>query len=260
MKQKPHLITLALLLVHASSKAAVITLAQDDFSQVATTDLGLRTADVGGQWQATNNYNQDGSLTTDAAGGAAILAFTPTVGNLYTLSADTVLTSAAGYIGLGFANKNSTNVATTWDTDVEVPNNLYRFSNIGTQGYSWMFNVVATGVYTQNAYAGPGAGATLITPVGTSVNSGTLNMTITLDTSATNWVSKMYVNNTLFATTTYVGNGGLLTAIDSVGVTNFGGTTGTIDNFLLTAEAIPEPRAALLGGLGLLALLRRRRS
>ena len=33
-----------------------------------------------------------------------------------------------------------------------------------------------------------------------------------------------------------------------------------IDNVLLTATAIPEPSAALLGGLGLLALLRRRRA
>lgn len=39
-------------------------------------------------------------------------------------------------------------------------------------------------------------------------------------------------------------------------ITNWGG--GTIDNFRVTAT-IPEPSAALLGGLGVLALLRRRR-
>lgn len=32
-----------------------------------------------------------------------------------------------------------------------------------------------------------------------------------------------------------------------------------IDNVIITADVVPEPRAALLGGLGLLALLRRRR-
>ncbi len=37
-----------------------------------------------------------------------------------------------------------------------------------------------------------------------------------------------------------------------------GGTGGTVDNFSITAT-VPEPSAALLGGLGLLALLRRRR-
>jgi MYXO-CTERM domain-containing protein len=32
-----------------------------------------------------------------------------------------------------------------------------------------------------------------------------------------------------------------------------------VDNLVITSDAVPEPRAALLGGLGLLMLLRRRR-
>jgi MYXO-CTERM domain-containing protein len=257
MKIKPTLIALSMMSAYQFSQAAIITLAQDDFSG-GTGDLGLVTADTGGQWQATDNYNANGTLTTNAAGGAAILAFAPTVGNIYTLTADTVLSSVSGYIGLGFANKNSTNVGTTWDTNVEAPNNTYRFSNVGTLGYSWLFNLVTTGNYTQNPFAGPGAGTTAITPVGASVNLGTLALKIVLDTSGVNWSTSMYVNNVLFAAHTYAGDGGL-TAIDSVGFTNFGSTTGSIDNLLLTAEAVPEPGSALLGGLGALLLLRRRR-
>jgi hypothetical protein len=48
----------------------------------------------------------------------------------------------------------------------------------------------------------------------------------------------------------------LFTTFDSV-VLRVGGGTATYDNIKL--EVIPEPSAALLGGLGLLALLRRRR-
>jgi hypothetical protein len=67
-------------------------------------------------------------------------------------------------------------------------------------------------------------------------------------------VAKMYVNNVLKATYTGLGLGA------SDGYISFQayGANGHYDN--LTITAIPEPRAALLGGLGLLALLRRRRA
>lgn len=44
-----------------------------------------------------------------------------------------------------------------------------------------------------------------------------------------------------------------------VGTAGLGNAQMISDNLNLTAEAIPEPSAALLGGLGMLALLRRRR-
>ena len=46
-----------------------------------------------------------------------------------------------------------------------------------------------------------------------------------------------------------------------IGVTNSTiNQWGEIDNFVLSVESVPEPSAALLGGLGLLALFRRRKA
>ena len=44
-----------------------------------------------------------------------------------------------------------------------------------------------------------------------------------------------------------------------IGTPGLGNAQLIVDNLILTAEAIPEPSTALLGGLGMLALLRRRR-
>lgn len=74
------------------------------------------------------------------------------------------------------------------------------------------------------------------------------------DSNGANDIVKMYVNGSLTNTFT-----GLNLGTDDQFISfHANSTVANIDN--LTISAIPEPSAALLGGLGLLALLRRRRA
>jgi hypothetical protein len=258
MKLKLLVANSVILLVSASSQAATI-LAQEDFAGTSA-DLGGTAADVGGTWQATTNYNADGSLTSVAAGGSAILAFTPASGFMYEVSATVTLASSASTgIGIGFANK----LESAWASNTPASNNALRFANASTPGYAWMW---ASGASAVQNIAGD-RGTNLIAT--TAVTGLTHNMKVVLDTTQTNWTIAWYVGNVLQASTTLNGSLGLagsgtggttpdFSAIDSVGFTNFGTSPGTIDNFVVTS-AVPEPGAALLGGFGIIALLRRRR-
>jgi hypothetical protein len=73
------------------------------------------------------------------------------------------------------------------------------------------------------------------------------------DSNGANDIVKMYVGGTL--TNTFTGLN--LDATDQYISFHAGGTVANIDNLSITA--IPEPSTALLGGLGMLAFLRRRK-
>ena len=79
-------------------------------------------------------------------------------------------------------------------------------------------------------------------------------MTITLDTTNAFWSTYASINGANSDTFTYTTN--------PVDITHVGFgvqfATSEVSNFSLTA--VPEPSVALLGGLGLMALLRRRRA
>lgn len=98
----------------------------------------------------------------------------------------------------------------------------------------------------------------------TNFDNGNVTATVLLDSPAemtlgtylnTNWVEGNYVFITLKNTTyTTTENFRLLRYGNSSG-----GWTASSSDAQLNITTIPEPSAALLGGLGLLALLRRRR-
>ncbi len=241
----------AILLATSLSSSAATIIAQDDFSGGAVV-LGGTAADVGGTWQSSTNYSANGAIN-DTVGGSALLAFTPVAGNVYTLSV-TVNVGAANATGaaicLGFTNKNDA----VWNTATVGTGTAYRFPNAAPGGsvpgiaYQWAING------TQQYLKGPAG-----TSVGGSVVVGTSFVQKTvLDTTDANWVVSFYLNDVFQYTYADTAGNPVLSTIDSVGISNFGGrTAGSVDNFLLTQ--VPEPSAALLGGIGVLALLRRRR-
>jgi hypothetical protein len=107
-------------------------------------------------------------------------------------------------------------------------------------------------------------GASLMSAATTT---GGSNFTFTFTDAATELASpfgvnaKVTIQNGLNTIGTYNLNGGLsANTYITFGTSDFGGANGgraSIDN--LVVQTIPEPSAALLGGLGMLALLRRKR-
>lgn len=88
----------------------------------------------------------------------------------------------------------------------------------------------------------------------TELATDTVNLASGHGFAGTNWNTTPY---SLVVTPTTNAGERLAIEINNGGATTVGGAY--IDNLTLSVEAIPEPSAALLGGLGLLALLRRRR-
>lgn len=243
MKSAIPLVTSLALLLQASMQAAVVYF--DDFSGLATNELRGTTPDTGGNtWLGTNNFKADGSVTTGA--GSITLPFSPAAGFVYTLSANiSFTTNDASWIGLGFADASA-----TW-TGTPATGNGNRFTGAVIAGYSWMITAPTTG---QSGFRGSG-GTNAATETGfTDVLSSTVILTLTLDTTATNWQTSYYVNSALLGTTVAVGS----QPIDSVGLSVFSGALGKVSNFQLTS-VVPEPSAMLLGGMVLLGLLRRSR-
>ncbi len=243
MKLTPLFASTVLLLSQVLSDAAVVIYA-DDFSGLAATDLRGTAPDVGGNtWLGTNNFKANGSVTAGA--GSITLPFSPVAGNIYELSANlSFTTNDTSWIGLGFADASA-----SW-TGLPALGNANRFTGTVITGYSWMISAPTAG---QSGFRGNGGNNAATENPGVEVLSSAVALTITLDTTAANWQTSYFVNSVLLGTTTATGS----QPIDSVGFSVFNGALGSVDNFQLSV--VPEPGAALLGGIGLLALLRRRR-
>lgn len=74
-----------------------------------------------------------------------------------------------------------------------------------------------------------------------------------LDTTTPLWTATWFRDSIQIHTAAYTTN----PTINYIGIYKHQTASGTVDNLSLTV--VPEPSAALLGGLGMLALLRRRR-
>lgn len=250
-----HSISLAILLASATLQAAVIF--QDDFTghpDTGTDGLNNETPDTttgSAAWVSSSAFNADGTFlaSTGTAGASATLLYTPTSGEIYTLDARVDVTSTTGWIALGFATGQST-----------ANNANARFVSGSTPlGRVWMLMQEA------------GGGAAW--QDGTTVNhvedntisvTGFIDMRIVLDATAATWTSTWYAKDATAGSYTLIkGTENVVSqaAINSVGFALSGNDVpGTISSFSLSdSSVIPEPSAALLGGLSLLALLRRRR-
>ncbi len=265
--KKSRLLSLASVLLGIPAAHAATVIYEQSFTPGAGTGVLNGTAPTTGanNWVAsTLRFQADGDFTEGP--GSATLAFTPANGLVYTLDAsfrNLTATVAAGspendWIAMGFANGSPTG-STTSD----------RFVNANVIGKAWMLYRGADTVGTLGNVAHLGSATSgTVDPAtwsdGTlaTTYSGGIDMRIVLDTTGGtgNWTATWFAKLPASGTFTEVRSETDLVNedINSVGVAiSNPGFDGDLTYFSLTS--IPEPSAALLGGLGLLGLLRRRR-
>ena len=218
-----------------SANAAVIY--SDSFTR--TGDLNGTAPDVapGAETWISTDWETTGTAASAVDNdGAAYLAFTPSAGTVYTLSADIDVTTGhpSWFYGIGFTTG-------TPASPFENPVPAYLFEG---QNNGW--DAIAAGNNGTTGNVGTG-----------TAPAGAVTYAIELDTTAAAWAAKFFVNGGEVASHTYVTN----PIINYVAVGNWyaenNGNDGSLDNF--TLSQIPEPSTTALLGLGGLALILRRR-
>ena len=214
------------LLVAGMAQAGVIY--QDTFSTDGS--LAGRPVEIGtGTWIGHSNLQTTGGVALPAADGPgknALLAFTPEVGKVYTLSANVNAVSGS-WLGIGFVS----------DTALNIVGNEFFHDYVDTPA-PWMYVVPNDNVQT---FFGPHTGG-VAGYVGVGSSGGT--MAVELDTTGSDWVAKYLFDGATLRTYTFSGS----LNITHVG---FGGnpvSSQEVDNFSLTV--IPEPAT-----LGLVAVM-----
>jgi len=245
-------------LLVGTSYAAIILVA-DDFSgssatnlvgtNVDTFDAAIALSGGSGTWTGVfNNLKADGSVSGNNGKsnyidlGSYINDHKGAADGIFSLTATMAST---GSIHLGFSNK--TNFSDTTTTDVHM---------LGGVEFADNDNAI-------NMFAGPGAGDSYISVATVAAAATPVTLTVTLDLT-----SSFYDGSTKFGKVTWTE-----AVLGEVGSTTFnsdqnfraiqimGSITGKLDGDFdnLTLSQIPEPRSSLLGALGILLLLRRRR-
>jgi hypothetical protein len=231
---------LSLLMLPVTSMAQT-TIYADDFNRTGDlhtsspdTALGSYGGTAGATWTAAESIALTGTDAPFSGNALAYLPFIPESGHIYTL---TMVANDFSWGAVGF-------------TTTATPSTGANLNNVegGGGAPAWILyqNDVANlrvGQGTENSSSAGGSGYNTVTLV--------------LDTTGTNWTIQGSMNGTPYGSAyTFATNPVISTVALSA---EYGGSGMTVDSFSLTTN-IPEPTAALLGGLGMLALLRRRRA
>ena len=212
----------ALLLIGGTSKASATVIYSQTFTGGTGALVGTSVTTGDGIWTGAGFLNLNGAA---AGGGADSLAFTPSSGFVYDLTATINVTAVnSSWIGVAFMKDNNTY---GWYPPASTPAALH---TADWQIWPQAFNAH---VLTSN------------------------DVLVRLDTTGTQWTTSMYQGGTQIGSTyTYTtGN----PEINWVGFVSEGPAVGSVSAFQLT-QAVPEPStyALVLGGILTLLLIRRR--
>jgi hypothetical protein len=232
--------TVCVALASSVALGGTTTILADNFTNAATlAGRAPTTPQVAGDtWTDGGNIGSAHAGVLAIAGtGVSQLPFRPSVGQLYTLSAD-VNSTRGLWMEMGF--QHGTGYGTLWDS--------------GTTAYAWALLTAGAGG-TGQFFAG--AGTSNNVAMGVPATAQVHHMVITLDTTASQWAIGGSLDGVAFPKYTYSSN----PAIDHIQVgCNSGG--GDFRNLLLTAtgstQMVPEPSVLMLGMAGAGLLLRRR--
>ena len=250
----------SLLLAPAISSGVVIY--SETFDGTDGSVSSLNGVSIGAETWSTNGFATDnGVLQTGQFEGSAVLPFIPAVNTTYTLSLD-VISSSNRWVGLGFASSATTSEIANRPQD--------RFAQNDVTGRSWfIFRPIANSIAEEaQIFGGPTTSNGI---ADTDLNfdetfTGVRTLSIILDTTGdgSSYQADYLIDGVSLLPSGPATINAALSTIAGVGFTFEGPTGGattpiTVDNFLLE-QTVPEPSTALLGALGALGLMRRRRA
>jgi len=243
------------ILFTCGTASATTVIVAENFGGLSSANLSGSTADIfdpaittasgSATWSGSAIFKQDGSVILSTSGarsihlnmGSYINDAKGTTTGLFQLAA-TLARPSGDYVALGFSSLNSPGATTT-----------YLGNGLGTMVYR------SNGDIDQFAITGGSEVA-----ADDVLFTGDRTLTITLDlrgwNGTTNFGTVSFADSVAgtFGSFDYTSNVNFNSILLSAG----NNTTGAVS--ALTLTQIPEPAAALLGSLGLLALLRRRRA
>ena len=202
----------------------------------------------------TANGTITGSVDSNGNGAleVAALNLTPVSGHIYTLSANLLPT---GYIA--GSNANDGFVAVGFISGSQASGVAPFFGGVGPWMLSEFTGTTNPPANTVQGFFGPGtSNGYTVTPNPAALGD---TSTVVLNTTQSQWVGTEYYNGVA------VGNWGYAAGANPTGITQVAigvnGMSGSVTNFSLTDQAVPEPATlglVAVGSLGLLLLKRRK--